>query len=370
MRLSPAGLLVLLTPLPVLAAGGGVRPPPRFTATEIFSFPPSNPVFIENLLVLPDDCILLSNFVSFSPPKIGAAVHVLDPSTSPPAVQVIATLVNATSQTGLAKLPSSPPGSGSSANKRYAIAAGILGDNFEFVNNTAAIYILDFASTTAATVEDVIPVPGVLNLNGLVSLPFPGRQHILLAADSRGGRIIKIDTDTKQASVAFSDVLMSGDPENVEGSLGITGVNGLYITQAGWLYFTNTARGLLGKVKVDGNGNKVGAVQVVREITSPQQQPIGFANALDDLIVDRKGDAYIAWQDASLVRVYRENRFGGTTGQEIILGPGGVSGDNEGIVLKTPTAVALGNSGKEIYVATGGIDGGNLTGGQVVRVSI
>ncbi|KAK0670155.1 hypothetical protein QBC41DRAFT_345832 [Cercophora samala] len=351
MKPSPA----LLALLPLVAAGGGSfgGGPPSHVATEIFSFPPTNPVFIENLLVLPDARLLLTSFVHFGP-DTDSPLYVLNPATS--SVSAVTTLPNSTSQTGIAKL--------SGANQ-YAVTAGILGDNFEFVNNTVNVYVVSLGwNASSATVVDTIPVPGVVSANGLVAV-----GNVVLSADSRGGRILRVDTVTRTSSVAFADPLLFGDPANVSGSLGITGVNGLFLKwHAGqrWVYFTNTARGTYGRFKVDSLGHKVGSVQVLRTVTSAD--PIGFTNSLDDLVVDEDGDGYIAWQDQTLLKVKRYGN--GTTAQTVVLGPGGVASGNAGITLKTPTSVALGLGGGHIYVGTGGAEAGNLTGGQVVKVTI
>ncbi|KAK4202340.1 hypothetical protein QBC40DRAFT_276585 [Triangularia verruculosa] len=349
MKLSPA----FFTLLPLAAAGGGSYGPSSHVATEIFSFPPTNPIFIENLFVLPDARLLLTSYVHFGP-DTNSPLHVLNPVTS--SVSVVTTLPNSTSQTGIAQL--------SGAN-RYAVTAGILGDNFEFVNNTISVYVVSLEwNALSATVVDTIPVPGAISANGLVAV-----GNVVLSADSRGGRILRVDTVTRTSSVAFADPLLFGDPANVSGSLGVTGVNGLFLKwHAGqrWVYFTNTAKGIYGRFKVDSLGHKVGSVEVVRTVISAD--PIGFTNSLDDLVVDGDGHGYIAWQDQSLLKVKRYGN--GTTAQTVVLGPGGMANGNSGITLKTPTSVALGLGGDHIYVGTGGADAGNLTGGQVVKVTI
>ncbi|KAK0736298.1 hypothetical protein B0T21DRAFT_440559 [Apiosordaria backusii] len=353
-------LPTLLSFLPLVAAsGGGGGGGPSHVATEIFSFPPTNPIFIENLFVLPDARLLLTSFVHFGP-DTNSPLHVLNPITS--SVSVVTTLPNSTSQTGIAEL--------SGAN-RYAVTAGIAGNNFEFVNNTVNVYVVSLGwNASSATVVDTIPVPGAISANGLVAV-----GNVVLSADSREGRILRVDTITRTSSVAFADPLLFGDPANVSGSLGVTGVNGLFLKwHLGhrWVYFTNTARGIYGRFKVDSLGYKVGSLEVLRTVTSAD--PIGFTNSLDDLVVDGDedgdgdGDGYIAWQDKSLLKVKRYSN--GTTAQTVVLGPGGVASGNAGITLKTPTSVALGLGGGHIYVGTGGAEAGNLTGGQVVKVTI
>ncbi|KAK4677604.1 hypothetical protein QC764_300235 [Podospora pseudoanserina] len=350
--MKPSRFPFALLPLAAAARGGSFRGLSHI-ATEIFSFPPTNPIFIENLFVLPDARLLLTSFVHFGP-DTNSPLHILNPVTS--SVSVVTTLPNSTSQTGIAKL---------SGTNRYAVTAGILGDNFEFLNNTVNVYVVSLGwDASSATVVDTIPVPGVISANGLVAV-----GNVVLSADSRGGRILRVDTVTRTSSVAFADPLLFGDPANVSGSLGITGVNGLFLKRHGgqrWVYFTNSARGVYGRFKVNSLGYKVGRMEVLMTATS--DDPVGFTNSLDDLVVDGDTDGYIAWQDRSLLKVKRYNN--GTTAQTVVLGPGGVATGNTGITLKTPTSVALGLDGGHIYVGTGGAVAGNLTGGQVVKVTI
>ncbi|KAK4460120.1 hypothetical protein QBC42DRAFT_348262 [Cladorrhinum samala] len=322
-----------------------------FTATEIFSFTPSNPVFIENLFVLPDNRILLTHFGGPGP---DSPLYVLNQTSG--TVSVVASLPNSTAQTGIAALGGS----------KYAITTGVLGANFEFVNGSVAAHIISLApGSGTATLLDTIPIPDTISTNGLVALPAAGSnsRHILLSADSRGFRLLKINTATRTASVAFADPLFGGNP-NITQSIGITGVNGLNLRPGkrwdGYVYFTNSARGIYGRVQVDSAGDKVGsgAAQVVSTIATPP----GQENFFDDLAVTRFGHGYVAWQTDKLVRI-----DGATGAQTMVLGPG-VPG--AGVALRYPTSVKLGLSGREVYVATGGIDAsGNMLGGQVVKVT-
>lgn len=319
-----------------------------FTATEIFSFTPSNPVFIENLFVLPDNRILLTHFGGPGP---DSPLYVLNQTSG--TVSVVASLPNSTAQTGIAAL----------GGNKYAITTGVVGANFEFINGSVAAHIISLApGSGSAALLDTIPIPNTINTNGLVSLPAAGtsNRHILLSADSRGFRVLKINTATRTTSVAFSDPLFGGNP-NITQSIGITGVNGLNLRPGKWwngyVYFTNSAQGIYGRVKVNSAGDKVGSVQVISTIATPPAQD----NFFDDLAVSRFGNGYVSWQTNKLIRV-----DGVTGAQTVVLGPG-----VGGVTLRYPTSVKMGLSGREVYVATGGIDGsGNLLGGQVVKVEL
>ncbi|KAK4163087.1 hypothetical protein QBC43DRAFT_320497 [Cladorrhinum sp. PSN259] len=334
--------LGLLTPSTV----AGPPRPPRFTATEIFSFPPSNPLFIENLQVLPDNRILLTHFNGAGP---DAPLWVFNQTSG--TASIIVTLPNATAQTGIAAL----------GNNKYVVTTGIVGANFEFINGTAAAHIISLLpGASSATVLDTIPVPNTINLNGLVALPSStgGERHVILSADSRGFRVLKINTLTRTSGLAFTDPLLGGNP-NITESIGITGVNGLNLRDGGrdgYLYFTNSAQGHYGRVKVNAAGDKVGPVEILSELATPPSQ----VNFFDDLAVTKFGEGFVTWQMDKLVRVDRHG------GQTIVMGPGVGN-----VTLRYPSTIRVGNSPRELYLGTGGIDlSGNMLGGQLIKITI
>ncbi|KAK4228036.1 hypothetical protein QBC38DRAFT_362766 [Podospora fimiseda] len=341
-----------LLALGLLASSSLAGPPrpPRFTATEIFSFTPSNPIFIENLLVLPDNRILVPHFGGPGP---DSPLYIVNQTSG--TASIIATLPDSTAQTGVAAL----------GNNKYVVTTGVVGANFEFINGSAAAHVLSILpGASTATILDTIPVPNTINLNGLVAVPAASgppnaERHILLSADSRGGRVLKINTVTRTSSLAFTDPLLGGNP-NIPTSIGITGVNGLNWRDRGkdgWLYFTNSAQGTYGRLKVNRQGDKVGNVEIISNIATPP----GQENFFDDLAITKRGEAYVTWQTDKLIKVDRNG------GQTIILGPSVVGG----VVLRYPVAAKLGNSERELYVATGGIDStGNPLGGQIVKIII
>ncbi|KAK4188847.1 hypothetical protein QBC35DRAFT_522555 [Podospora australis] len=357
-------LLVLSHFIPASVAGRSRKE--SFPAQEIFSFPPSNPVFIENLLPLPDNRILLSHFGAPGP---DTAIYVLNSTTYPASVSIVGWLPNSTSQTGIAAL----------GENHYAITAGIVGTNFEFIKGTGAVYVIELKNgENKAKVVDRVPVPNTINLNGLVAIPpLRGkhskgkRSHILLSADSRGGRVFRIDLKARTAKVELTDAKLGGDPSNPEaGSIAITGVNGLALRKGqgrfdGWLYFANSAQGIVGRIKVDERGYQVvgkkGKVEVLGWITGR----VTLGNFFDDMDVDEQENVYVGWVTERVLKIGK-----GTGKQTIVLGPEVV---NRTVEVRYPTAVKVGLNGKkkEIFVAGGGIGGdGTMLGGQVIRVGI
>ncbi|GAB1312715.1 SMP-30/Gluconolactonase/LRE-like region domain-containing protein [Madurella fahalii] len=328
-------LLVLLRVLLSLAslvelAACGKRSTPS-PVTSIYQFP--DDTFIENLFALPSGHILLTTFNSGN-------LLSIDPRATTPTPQNIAKLGDATGLTAIAALPLN----------LYAVAGGIHGP-FSFVNNTMALYVvLVMGHQLASIVVASIPVPGTMMMNGLAALPH--RPFTVLSADSIGGRLLRINTVTRQVDVAWTDAAFgSGGNPNMP-----LGINGLKIV-GDWLYFTNSGRGTFARVPIDHNGNKVGSIQVIATLPTPAN----MTNAYDDFDFDRCGNAYVALHSSSVVKIT-------PSGQQTVVagGPGAIP------KLKSPTSVSTAPDGKSIYISTGGgeFEGPTITGGQVLELEL
>ncbi|KAK4223933.1 hypothetical protein QBC38DRAFT_486591 [Podospora fimiseda] len=314
--------------------------PPKPTLIQLFSFPYSNPLFLENLLLLPDNRLLLSSLGSPN-----GSLYLLDPHQKPsPQPIIITTFPNTTAQLGIAPL----------GNHHYAISTCIL-DNLSFFPNTSAIRIISLAPhSTKATQISVIPVPDTLILNGMISLP--KHPEILLIAGSAEGRILRVNTVTKRTEIIIADELFTfGNRTDFP-----FGINGLRIRER-YLYFTNTAKGLFGRFEINEYGDKVGQIEVLYEL----EGETGLENAFDDFEFDKEGNAYVGLHADRIMRL-RKGRKGKWEGEVII---DGGDGDGDGKMrLKGPTAVVVGKGGKELFVTTSGQVDGIREGGQVVRV--
>ncbi|TVY31377.1 hypothetical protein LOCC1_G008956, partial [Lachnellula occidentalis] len=226
----------------------------------------------------------------------------------------------------------------------YAVSGGTH-SAFIFANNSMSVSVI---SAQLGTVLYSIPVPNTQMLNGMAALP--DTPHIVLSADSIGGRIFRIDTLTRTVDVAFSDPLIGpGDS-----SLVTLGANGLKIRD-GYLYFTNSGQGFFGRVAIDGLGNKVGDIETLVQLDGE----VGFSNAYDDFAFDGSGNAYVALHSYSVLRITPD-------GQQTVFAGGGNS-----TVFKEPTSVALAGDGKAVFVSTGGTTlDGTVYGGQVIKVGL
>lgn len=94
--------------------------------------------------------------------------------------------------------------------------------------------------------------PDARFLNGMVELG----PDTILAADSILGKIWRFTPSTGAISEWFADPLLGQDPPSQR-----PGVNGLK-ARDGWLYFSNSARGALYRVRVGAN-RPIGAIELV-----------------------------------------------------------------------------------------------------------
>ena len=111
--------------------------------------------------------------------------------------------------------------------------------------------------------------------DGVVAL---AEQDLVLVADAAEGVIWRVDTLTGQCEVAISH-----DAFKPTSAIPL-GVNGLHIAANNYLYFTNTARHLLGRIPIDERGTQAGPVEIVTS-------DLIFS---DDFALRADGTAYIA----------------------------------------------------------------------------
>lgn len=299
-------------------------------AKQIFAFAS---YFVENLHVLPNGQLLLSTLDS------SGLLYVVDPSSpEPQAAQVanLPSLDNITGITGIAPLVGTSDG-------LYAVTGGVH-TSFAFEEGSLHLYVVSLLTNS---VVDSIPIPDASTLNGLAALP--ENPHILLSADSIGGRVLRIDTLTRNVSVAVeSAALAPGDDTGYD-----IGINGLKVA-GNFIYFTNSNLGTFGRLPIDEVGNQVGEIEILA--TSPSSDDI-----YDDFTFDAAGNAYVAVHSHSVYKVSPDGTqtcFAGDCG-----------GSTNSSLLNEPTSVALANDGQSIFVSTGGAFAATpVTGGQVVQI--
>lgn len=324
MMIRRASRLLAASLLAGATIAASVSPAP--VVTEIYRFP--NETFIENIVVRPDDQLLLSTFDQ-------GRVYIIDPSAAEPEPYVLAKIPGINKLTGIALV----------APDVYAVSGGDESGGWEFVNGTALVATINLKACDGhgPTVNVVAKIPEALVLNGMAALT--GTPHIVLSADSLTGRIYRTNTATGEVDVAFQDDNLGPGPNEQIPPLG---ANGLLIRD-GYLYFTNSNRQSFGRVPITDEGDQAGEVEEI------YCMPPGSLNAFDDFSITSDGVAYIASQTDSLVRVTPDGQL--TT----LIGP-----DSE-TKLDSPTSLELSADEKTVYVVTGGLEG---RGGQIVAVQV
>ncbi|KAK7920278.1 hypothetical protein PG985_008300 [Apiospora marii] len=309
---------------------------PASTVKSIYRFPIE---FVENLQTLSNGSLLLSTMESPT-----GMLYTLDPKAAVPQARPVTTFDRSvTALTGLSPLPGHP------GEELYAVSGG-LHTSFAFEKGSMAVHIV---SINEGKVVDRIPVPDTATMNGMAALP--RHPHILLSADSIDGRILSIDTQTRQVGVLLKHGLLGAGPVvNPSSPVPPIGINGLRV-RGDHLYFTNSHQGTFVRVRIDEWGRCTGGdFEVLAR--SPDA-----AHIYDDFAFDRAGNAYIATHSSSVFKVTP----GGV--QTTLVDGGGRYAD----LLAEPTSVTLAAAGKSIFVSTGGdFRSSPRKGGQILQIAI
>lgn len=297
---------------------------------QIFEFPST---FIENIHVRPNGHLLLSSVDT-------SVLFTLDPTARTPSAKPVVNLTDCSGLTGMATV----------GHELFAVSSGIHTE-FAFVNNSMQISVVHIPEHHhhRAHVINTIPVPGTEMLNGMA--PLPSNPSVVLSADSIGGRILRINTQTGEVDVAIEDSLL-GYNNTTPVPLG---ANGLKIF-GDYVYFTNSGLGFFGRIPIDSLGNRAGDVDIVARL----QGAVGLTNAYDDFAFDSAGNAYVSVHSYSVDKITPQGV------QTLFAG-----GLNSSSVFREPTSAALSRDGRSIYVSTGGgtVDG-KVYGGQVIQVFV
>ncbi|KAL8918188.1 MAG: hypothetical protein Q9172_005530 [Xanthocarpia lactea] len=118
-------------------------------------------------------------------------------------------------------------------------------------------------------------------------LPLSRRRRagsgLLMSGDAQTGVLYLINTHLRTATAVLQDALLNGIDTGRASGLAHVGVNGIKFYQSD-LYFTNTAKGVYGKVRLDtSTGLSTGKPALLED----------YGTYLDDLSFDHKGNQYI-----------------------------------------------------------------------------
>jgi len=289
--------------------------------------------FIENLAVRRNGHILLSTFRDGS-------LFDLDPNAANPEANLVAELPGVSSLVGIAE----------TADDVFAVGGGTrVPEGFGFIQGSMRVFRVDMNKKDAgAGASDVVAIladlPDTRGLNGMCALP--GRPSVVLGADSKAGRILRIDTATGRVDAPIVDALLrpSTDPAIVP-----IGVNGIRASGE-YLYFSNSGLGFFGRVRITADGERAGEVERIAGIENP-----AMMHAYDDFaVVASDGGPTTAYVTLHANAV---QKIGVDDGSQTSFVGGG-----ESTLLKNPTSAALSRDRQKLYICT--------AGGQVVEVGI
>ncbi|KAK5653750.1 hypothetical protein OQA88_7906 [Cercophora sp. LCS_1] len=335
-----------LTPLSFLLPLTAALSSLALQAHTVYQYP--NPTWVENIAIRPNDALLLTLLTS---PTLQT---IPEPDAPKPIALDVYTFPNSTSLIGIA-----PLASGCEDDDAYLLISGnpnIAGsfiawtvtypnNNNKHDNTNANVNDSDkpIIKRIADLTKSGLP-------NGIVSLG--PSEHAVLIADSFLGLIWRLDIQTGKYHVYLQNAETSapaGSPPNT------VAVNGLKISH-GYLYFTNSAKVAIYRVKIDEHGRVKEGTQVETVAN------LSAANSFLDDFAIRNGIIWVATNSPDN-KVFAVDI---NTGQYVVV-----------LNVAGPTAAAFGR-GKDdkdvLYVTTnGGLRGAPNgvapEGGKVVAVN-
>nr|POE74653.1 hypothetical protein CFP56_37184 [Quercus suber] len=274
----------------------------------IFSFPVTT--FIENIKVRSNGHLLLTTFRDGS-------IYEVDPNATNPEPRLVAQLPDASTATGIVEIE----------DDVYAVTGAHHSKPMRFVLGSCKLFRLDLRSQSAQ-IETVATVEDTEIVNGMAGVT--DAAHVCLTLDSIGGRVFRINTQTKKVDVALQHTLLAPIEHPDKPPLGANGAK----CRNGYLYFTNSSKELFCRVKLDSNGSAIDEPEVLVS-NDGAPHPMSY----DDFDFDLAGNAYVSTHPD---KVYRIDPDGGQT----LLASGGD--------IESPTCAAVSRDGKTLYVGCAG----------------
>ena len=237
----------------------------------------------------------------------------IDPRTSPSTPKILPEIPGIGSVLGIAE----------TAPEVFAVAAGDFSSGRTPVFGSFSVWSVNM-NTPQPTVKLITAIPEAECLNGAAALN--GFSGSVLIADSVLGAVWKVNVATGHYSIAIQHSGFASTP-SVPQSLG---VNGLRIS-ANSLYFTNSAQGIFGRVRIHPDGSAAGDVEV---LATRAQSTYMY----DDFDIDLAGNAWITTHPGM---IYEVTRDGVQTN---------VTGDASAFVQPTSARFGRGSQSRTLYV--------------------
>ena len=302
-----------------------------YTIRQVYQFPNSSFTDIENVATRPNGQLLLNLITEPS-------TYYIDPMLEISTAKHLYTFPNGTSLTGIAEYE---PDVYAVVVGNYSLAtyAGVLG--------SFAVWSLDLRSPALPIATKIADIPEAKALNGMTAVR--GSPGLLLLADSALGLVWSLNATTGSYQKAIEDPLLS--PSRAFP----LGINGLHVHKR-TLYFTNSAQGLFGKVKITSEGKARGKAE---SLTTP------FAgNIYDDFALDHQGNAWITNHPSSITKVTHRGKMQSS-----------VAGGINSTQFLQPTSASFGRGSPaeecNLYVVGAGTETNTtIASGQVVRINL
>jgi hypothetical protein len=225
----------------------------------------------------------------------------------------------------------------------FAIVAGSFSSLAMPVPGTQTMWELDMSGPQPKT-RLIASMPDAGLLNGVAKLP---HLSAILVADSGLGKVWRVDIKTGKYVLAAEVPEMAAVPMHAAPQLG---VNGVRITGDGFMYFSNSNRAAIYRLRIDRNGF---AVKGAKAECVAQFD----ADNIDDFAIDGNGEYWAATNfDNTLVVA----KMGLTTGDEVVVGR------PTDLTVAGDTSLALGGrtwaDRNLVYVVTAGALGRPVNG--------
>ena len=295
--------------------------------------------WLGNLAIRDNGSILTTDL--FSP-----FVFQFNPFTFIPSPEPIGPFPNATGLTGITE---TAPGT-------FEVVAG----NFKNEKNQAQpgslrLYRVSFVQTSSPTITLTGSLNDIPLLNGLVALT----SNIVLGSDSASGAVWSIDVRSGKHNKVVQDPLMSPMQSSSPNSSQL-GINGLKIRKDSnmtYLYFTNTAKGIIAKLEIDPTSGAPVTADTTADIVATDAgaaKGVGF----DDFAFS-PDDGDVLYACNSRGNSISKVQLGGNPEQTM------VAGNLNSTLVAEPSAAQFGRTkadGDVLYVVTAGGAGGPING--------
>ena len=295
----------------------------------VYQFPDYPPTFIENIATRGNGNLLFSTLS-------GPNIYTIDPTASKPTPKVAVTFPNVNCTSGIKEIGNSDVFAVITGNWSQEMMTGVYG--------SFSVWSVDFKMDPPVVVK-IASIPDTTNLNGLAIIP--ALRNIIYLADGGNGALRILDSTTGKSRIALQHSMFI---RSSNFPLGINGIESF----GGNMYFTNSAKGIYGKIPLRIDGSVVGTVE---QITS-----LELSQSYDDFAMDKHGNGLMAIKPSAVHRVT-------PSGETTVISGGLNSSDFAG-----PTSLVFGRSSPKeeatLYVTTAGLDMAHarLGGGQIEAV--